>query len=139
MNARIMAVAGLAAILLAVGAGAADIAIATVPVGDAGNTGEWSGASHGGSGSDRICGAVDYEYNIGKYEVTAGQYTEFLNAVVVTRHETMVVHVSRRLRTRFGGRGDLRTELSCPASSQVFVCYIAGHVGGVLICLDCSR
>ena len=26
-------------------------------------------------------GAVDYEYNIGKYEVTAGQYAEFLNAV----------------------------------------------------------
>ena len=26
-------------------------------------------------------GGVDYAYNIGKYEVTAGQYTEFLNAV----------------------------------------------------------
>jgi sulfatase modifying factor 1 len=26
-------------------------------------------------------GSVDYEYNIGKYEVTARQYTEFLNAV----------------------------------------------------------
>ena len=29
-------------------------------------------------------GAVGYEYNIGKYEVTAGQYTEFLNAVAST-------------------------------------------------------
>ncbi len=29
-------------------------------------------------------GAVDYEYNIGKYEITAGQYTEFLNAVAST-------------------------------------------------------
>ena len=29
-------------------------------------------------------GAVDYEYRIGKYEVTAGQYTEFLNAVAAT-------------------------------------------------------
>jgi len=29
-------------------------------------------------------GAVAYEYNIGKYEVTAGQYCEFLNAVAVT-------------------------------------------------------
>jgi formylglycine-generating enzyme required for sulfatase activity len=29
-------------------------------------------------------GAVDYEYNIGKYEVTAGQYTEFLNSVAAT-------------------------------------------------------
>jgi formylglycine-generating enzyme required for sulfatase activity len=29
-------------------------------------------------------GAVSYEYDIGKYEVTAGQYTEFLNAVAKT-------------------------------------------------------
>ena len=29
-------------------------------------------------------GAVDYAYQIGKYEVTAGQYTEFLNAVATT-------------------------------------------------------
>ena len=56
----------------------------TVPVGNPGNTGEWSGQSYGGDGPDRICGAVDYAYNIGKYEVTAGQYTEFLNAVATT-------------------------------------------------------
>jgi formylglycine-generating enzyme required for sulfatase activity len=53
----------------------------TVQVGNPGNAGEWSGWSYGGGGPDRICGAVDYAYNIGKYEVTAGQYTEFLNAV----------------------------------------------------------
>ncbi len=29
-------------------------------------------------------GRVDYTYNIGKFEVTAGQYTEFLNAVAAT-------------------------------------------------------
>jgi len=29
-------------------------------------------------------GAVAYDYSIGKYEVTAGQYTAFLNAVAVT-------------------------------------------------------
>ena len=29
-------------------------------------------------------GSVDYEYNMGKYEVTAGQYCEFLNAVAKT-------------------------------------------------------
>ena len=52
-----------------------------VTVGDVGNAGEWSGGNHGGYGPDRICGAVSYEYKIGKYEVTAGQYTEFLNAV----------------------------------------------------------
>ena len=55
--------------------------IVTVPVGSTGNVGEWSGESYGGYGPDRICGAVDYAYNIGKYEVTAGQYIEFLNAV----------------------------------------------------------
>jgi formylglycine-generating enzyme len=57
------------------------MSLETVPVGNPGNTGEWSGESYGGNGPDRICGAVDYAYNIGKYEVTAGQYTLFLNAV----------------------------------------------------------
>lgn len=52
----------------------------TVPVGNPANAGEWSGESYGGSGPDRICGAVDYAYHIGKYEVTHGQYCEFLNA-----------------------------------------------------------
>ncbi|MCY2924477.1 MAG: SUMF1/EgtB/PvdO family nonheme iron enzyme [Planctomycetota bacterium] len=56
----------------------------TVPVGDPGNPGELSGASAGGYGPGRICGAVAYTYNIGKFEVTAGQYTEFLNAVAAT-------------------------------------------------------
>jgi len=52
------------------------IVIDTVPVGHPGNAGELSGG-----GPARICGAVNYEYRIGKYEVTAGQYTEFLNKV----------------------------------------------------------
>jgi len=60
---------------------ASAVNIAAVPVGNAGNAGELSGAGAGGYGPDRICGAVDYTYNIGKYEVTAGQYTEFLNKV----------------------------------------------------------
>jgi len=68
--------------LLAVTASAVNIE--TVPVGNAGNAGEWSGESYGGYGPDRICGAVGYTYNIGKYEVTAGQYCEFLNAVAKT-------------------------------------------------------
>lgn len=55
--------------------------IETVMVGNAGNAGEWSGHGYGGWGPDRICGAVDYTYRIGKYEITAGQYCEFLNAV----------------------------------------------------------
>jgi formylglycine-generating enzyme required for sulfatase activity len=44
--------------------------IELVPVGNPGNSPDNTGY-----------GAVGYEYYIGKYEVTAGQYTEFLNAV----------------------------------------------------------
>jgi len=60
------------------------VTIDTVTVGDAGNAGELSGAGAGGYGPDRICGSVGYTYNIGKYEVTAAQYTEFLNKVAKT-------------------------------------------------------
>jgi formylglycine-generating enzyme len=45
----------------------------TVPVGDPGNATDNTGH-----------GSVNYTYNIGTYEVTAGQYTEFLNAVAKT-------------------------------------------------------
>ena len=55
-----------------------------VPVGNPGNTGELSGSGAGGYGADRICGAVGYTFNMGKFEVTAGQYTAFLNAVGAT-------------------------------------------------------
>ncbi|MDM8005658.1 MAG: SUMF1/EgtB/PvdO family nonheme iron enzyme [Phycisphaerae bacterium] len=58
--------------------------IETVPVGNPGNVGELSGSGAGGWGPDRVCGAVDYTYNIGKYEVTASQYCEFLNKVAKT-------------------------------------------------------
>ena len=43
---------------------------------------------YGNTDDDTGCGAVGYTYNIGKYEVTAGQYTEFLNAVARTRTPT---------------------------------------------------
>lgn len=59
--------------------------VQTATVGNPGNAGENSGESEpGGDGPDRICGAVDYVYNIAKSEVTAGQYTEFLNALAAT-------------------------------------------------------
>lgn len=44
-----------------------------VAVGDAGNAADGNGL-----------GAVDYAYAIGKYDVTIGQYTSFLNAVATT-------------------------------------------------------
>ena len=49
--------------------------IETVPVGNPGNANDTHGDGYG---------AVGYVYNIGAYEVTAGQYTEFLNAVADT-------------------------------------------------------
>ena len=73
------------AIVAVTGASAtASVEIDTVIVGDEGNTGEWSGESYGGYGPDRVCGAVDYDYEIGMYEVTAGQYGVFLNAAAGT-------------------------------------------------------
>ncbi len=65
-----------------VAAASADVVIETVTVGNPGNVGELSGT--GGPNPDRVCGAVDYAYSMGKYEVTAGQYTEFLNAVAAS-------------------------------------------------------
>ena len=59
-------------VLLGVYAGAQAVTIDWVTVSNPGNTGEWSGESYGGYGPDAICGAVDYEYQIGTYEVTAG-------------------------------------------------------------------
>lgn len=53
----------------------AQVSIETVRVGDAGNA---------GNSNDSNFGAVDYEYNIGKYEVTNSQYAAFLNAVAAT-------------------------------------------------------
>jgi formylglycine-generating enzyme required for sulfatase activity len=71
--------------VIAVAAGFSALAegaeIETVRVGNTDNGGELSGSGAGGNGVNRICGAVNYAYNIGAYEVTAGEYTDFLNAV----------------------------------------------------------
>jgi YD repeat-containing protein len=49
------------------------ITIDTVPVGDIGNPND--------PATGNLYGGVNYAFNIGKYEVTVGQYTAFLNAV----------------------------------------------------------
>jgi formylglycine-generating enzyme required for sulfatase activity len=72
-----VSVMAVAAMLLAAGAVQATVVIVTVPVGNPGNAAD-TRPSWG------AVGAVDYEFNIGKYEVTAGQYTTFLNAVAKT-------------------------------------------------------
>ncbi|MEN6405038.1 MAG: SUMF1/EgtB/PvdO family nonheme iron enzyme [Thermoguttaceae bacterium] len=56
------------------------ITIDTVTIGNAGNVADTRVMDDGTTGY----GSVAYNYNIGKYEVTAGQYTAFLNAVAAT-------------------------------------------------------
>jgi formylglycine-generating enzyme required for sulfatase activity len=54
---------------------AGHVQVLTVIVGNPGNANDTFGDGYG---------RVDYVYNIGKYEITAGQYTAFLNAVAAT-------------------------------------------------------
>ena len=71
MKASMTTVAGLAAVLLIAGTGAA-VQISTVPVGNPGNVDD--------NGGD-FMGRVDYTFRMGKYEVSNAQYAEFLNTV----------------------------------------------------------
>ncbi|MDX2018431.1 MAG: SUMF1/EgtB/PvdO family nonheme iron enzyme [Planctomycetota bacterium] len=84
---RLIAIASIAGI----GASAsAQITIPTVPVGDPGNN--WD--SNNGRGS------VWYTYNIGTFEVTAGQYAAFLNAVA--RSDPNNLYTPDQARTDYG-------------------------------------
>ncbi|MCX5653526.1 MAG: SUMF1/EgtB/PvdO family nonheme iron enzyme [Planctomycetota bacterium] len=69
------AVVAAAVCVFLVSAAEAVVNIQTIPVGNPGNTADIHGAGSG---------AVAYTYNIGKFEVTAGQYTGFLTAVAKT-------------------------------------------------------
>lgn len=62
--------------ILLVSPASATVFIETVPVGNAGNAGHLQLFGR--------YGGVAYEYRIGTYEVTIGQYTAFLNAVAAT-------------------------------------------------------
>jgi formylglycine-generating enzyme required for sulfatase activity len=66
-------------VCVAQAAGAQPVAIDTVPVGNPGNAGDVQPSG--------TYGAVDYEFVIGRFEVTAGQYTAFLNAVAASDPE----------------------------------------------------
>ncbi len=68
----VVALAFMAVLACAVAA-QATVAVDLVPIGNPGN---------GVDSTDY--GEVDYNYQMGKFEVTAGQYTEFLNAVAKT-------------------------------------------------------
>jgi formylglycine-generating enzyme required for sulfatase activity len=80
MKSKVLAM-GVIVVLLAIGSAAqANITIDTVAVGNAGNAADTREMDDGTTNY----GAVGYAYIIGKYEVTAGQYTAFLNAVAAT-------------------------------------------------------
>ena len=84
MKRSMIAVVGVVAMLLAAGAAQATITMETVTVGNAGNAADMRYNLEYKYGHMAGYGAVAYTYNISKYEVTAGQYTEFLNAVGAT-------------------------------------------------------
>jgi len=70
---RVAKCAAIAVVALArVSSAQAEVVIETVTVGDRGNADDTHDDGYGG---------VNYFYKIGKFEITAGQYTEFLNAV----------------------------------------------------------
>lgn len=71
-----------AVVALAAGSAPA-VNIDLVPVGNPGNPGQLSGFNTV-QDDPAICGGVDYSYWVGKFEITTGQYTDFLNAVAAT-------------------------------------------------------
>jgi formylglycine-generating enzyme required for sulfatase activity len=73
---RLVFMVGMAALLGSLAVSTHAVTIDMVPVGNAGNAND---PATGG-----IYGGVAYDFQIGKYEVTIGQYTEFLNAVAKT-------------------------------------------------------
>ena len=75
---RVFEIVCVAAIVAALGSAAMAMDIITVPVGNPGNAADTEVMTPDGTSG---YGSVVYTYNIGKYEVTAGQYCEFLNAV----------------------------------------------------------
>jgi formylglycine-generating enzyme required for sulfatase activity len=78
---QIMMCALTAGVLVGVSVTQAEVVIETIPVGNPGNPGEQSRLANG---DPTFYGGVDYTFRMGKFEVTAGQYTEFLNAVAAT-------------------------------------------------------
>lgn len=66
--------------VVALTASAKAVTISMVTVGNVGNPNDSNDGDIYSSGVQNF-GAVPYMFNMGKYEITAGQYTEFLNAV----------------------------------------------------------
>jgi formylglycine-generating enzyme required for sulfatase activity len=78
---------------------AAVITIATETVGNAGNAND----------PTTNLGAVGYDYNIGEYDVTASQYTAFLNSVATTAGDPNSLWNTAMTATTSGGPGITRS------------------------------
>ena len=73
---RVVISIGVASLLASLAVPARAVTIDMVPVGNAGNANDPT--------TGNVYGGVGYDCQIGKYEVTIAQYTEFLNAVAAT-------------------------------------------------------
>ncbi len=73
---KVLSILAILSLLLTAAVAAQAVTIELVPVGNLGN------APDPATGS--LYGSVGYDYQIGKFEVTTGQYCEFLNAVART-------------------------------------------------------
>jgi len=73
---RVVFIFGVVALLGSLAVSAHAVTYDLVPVGNAGNAND--------PATGNLYGGVAYDYQIGKYDVTIGQYTAFLNAVAAT-------------------------------------------------------
>ena len=73
---RVVISIGVAALLASLAVSASAVTIDLVPVGNANNAND--------PATGNVYGGVAYDYQIGKYDVTIGQYTDFLTAVAAT-------------------------------------------------------
>jgi hypothetical protein len=88
---KVFAVTAAIALLCLGSLAQANITIDTVPVGNAGNLADTLVMDDSTTGY----GSVAYNYNIGKYEVTAGQYTAFLNSKATCNSDLYGLYDSR--------------------------------------------
>jgi formylglycine-generating enzyme required for sulfatase activity len=73
---RVVFSIGVASLMASLAVPAHAVTIDMVPVGNAGNAND--------PATGNLYGGVNYSYQIGKYDVTIGQYTDFLNAAAAT-------------------------------------------------------
>jgi len=88
------------------------VTIDTVTVGDAGNAADTTGY-----------GAVAYNYAIGKYEVTIGQYAAFLNSVATTNTSSFIVDLYN---TNMSENGSIGPSIGRSGSIGNFVYAVTG-------------